>query len=392
MHKSLLSFLIGLLLISSSCNMAKYHQKHGRYDTSISKSVKKLRKNPDKQKQIVTLRESFRQAQREDLDQIEFLRKSGQPENWEKILSIYTRIRTRQNKVKSLPELYDERNSKIVVFDMINTDDEIVSTKQKTAEYLYAIAENLLKKGDRFSARQAYDELSKVKKYYANFKDTDALMEQASTLGSSNVLFRMENKTKILMPADFEKDLKRISMQDLNRRWLKYYTTSVQGMKYDFDVVVNLKFIDVTPERIRENRYTETKQIQDGWNYQLDPRGNVMKDSLGNDIKTPKFRTISCDVIETVQSKSARIAGDLEYVNLGTSQLIKADPLTSDAVFEYYSAIAIGDQNALKPETKANLGRTPIPFPNDFDLLMQAGNTLKGMVKDILYKNKELLN
>ena len=50
------------------------------------------------------------------------------------------------------------------------------------------------------------------------------------------------------------------------------------------------------------------------------------------------------------------------------------------------------DINALKAETKVKLGLKPLPFPTGYDMLLQAGQTLKGMVKNIIWQNKEILN
>ena len=152
-----------------------------------------------------------------------------------------------------------------------------------------------------------------------------------------------------------------------------------------------MKLIDVAPESVKEIQYVESKEVQDGWDYFLDNKGNVKKDSLGNDIKKPKYKTISCTVNETYQSKKAIISGSLDYINNDNNQLIKTDPITAESFFEYRSATGIGDLNALKPETKSKLGKLPVPFPSGFNMLLQAGQNLKSMVKDIIWRNKNVL-
>jgi hypothetical protein len=124
----------------------------------------------------------------------------------------------------------------------------------------------------------------------------------------------------------------------------------------------------------------------------LDEKGNVKKDSLGNDIKSPKYKTITFNLIETIQTKSARVSGKLEYFNVVRNEFLREDPVTSDAFFEHRCLMAVGDINALKPETWAKLGSSPIPFPHDLDLLDQAGNTLKAMVRDIVVRNRDIVN
>ena len=210
-------------------------------------------------------------------------------------------------------------------------------------------------------------------------------------MGTSYVLFKMQNNTGTPLPPNFETELTKISLTDLDADWIRYHTHKTTGTTYDYNIVVNMKNIMVSPEAVKEIQYTESKTVPDGWQYLLDAHGNVRKDSLGNDIKVPKTKVITCIVEETYQNKKATIAGTLDYVNNANNQLIKTDPIAADNFFEYRSAVANGDFNALKPETREKLGRKPVPFPPSFDMILQAGQTLKGMVKNIILANKEVL-
>jgi hypothetical protein len=66
---------------------------------------------------------------------------------------------------------------------------------------------------------------------------------------------------------------------------------------------------------------------------------------------------------------------------------MKSEPITSDALFENFYAVANGDLNALSPQSQKDLQTQPVPFPPSPDLIIQAGNVLKGMTKDIIVKN-----
>ena len=70
---------------------------------------------------------------------------------------------------------------------------------------------------------------------------------------------------------------------------------------------------------------------------------------------------------------------------------MKKEPITSDALFEHFYTIARGDLNALSPKTAAELKSEPMPFPPSEALIIQAGNVLKGMTKDIIVNNKGYL-
>lgn len=395
--KKLLLFLTAALFLINGCTTSEKALNRGQYDFAIHKAVKKLRKNPDKTSEILVLEKAFNKAQQEDFDRISFIQKEGSPDKWDEVHSIYVRIKNRQHLIKTLPELTVRDNKKNVVrkgkFNFVDVDNEMIQSKQKAAEYFYAHATATLKKGGRFNARDAYAEFMRVKSYYPNYQDVDVQLATAREAGTTKVMFKMKKEIPASLPPTFEAELMKISLQDLNQNWIRYYTTDIKGTEYDYTVYVNLKVIDVSPEQSKEKYYSESKQVQDGWEYQLDPKGNVMKDSLGNDIKKPKYKTITCNVVETHLSKQARVAGSLDYWDNHSSQLFKTDNIAADSFFQDGIVVVLGgDVNALTPETRKKIGRKPMPFPNPLDMLLQAGANLKGMVKNLLYENRCILN
>jgi hypothetical protein len=152
-----------------------------------------------------------------------------------------------------------------------------------------------------------------------------------------------------------------------------------------------MKVITVSPESEKQLFYEEKKKVRDGWEYELDEDGNVKKDTLGNDIKVPKYKTITCKVVEKLQSKSAVIIGSINYIDNRTNELIRTDPIKSETFWQHRSGIANGNVNALTAKTKKIIGIPPAPFPRDFDMLSDAGQILKRMTKDIIYQNKNVL-
>ncbi|HOP23667.1 MAG TPA: hypothetical protein PLO83_12095 [Gammaproteobacteria bacterium] len=91
------------------------------------------------------------------------------------------------------------------------------------------------------------------------------------------------------------------------------------------------------------------------------------------------------------QTKSAIVSGALDYYDNHTGQLIKTEPISAEALFNHLSSQAFGNIEALKPETKKQIGQAPLPFPPDGELILQAGDLLKDICKNIIYNNKELL-
>lgn len=386
--------LVVCALLSSllfSCTNSTKLLRSGDYDAAIYKATKKLKKKKQKEKEIIALEHAYQKANDRDKEKILFLKKEGKPENWDQIFSTFARMSQRQQNVKPLLPLRIPSQGRDAVFPMVNYDEEIIQAKRNATEYFYTHAISLLDRNNQADARQAYNELLKVKTFTSNYKDVDQLINKAKDIGTSYVLFKMKNATGVPLPPNFEDELTKISLSDLNGEWIRYYTSEVKGMTYDYTILVNMKNINVSPEGIKETAFTETKTIPDGFNYALDSKGNVMKDTAGNDIKIPKTKTISCNVVETYQTKKAIIAGTLDYINNSTGQLIRTDPIASENFFENRAYAAMGDLNALKPETTAKLGNRPVPFPPSFDMLLQAGGVLKGMVKNIIVNNKGVI-
>ncbi len=396
MKKTVLIF-ISVLLFLGGCMTSEKAMRNGNYDLAIQKAIKKLRKNPNKINEIVVLEGSFTRAQQADFERIAFIQKEGSPDHWDEVYSTYLRIKNRQSLVRTVLPLQIKDNSGHVtrdaVFNFTDVDNELIQAKQKAADYFYAHGQSLLQKGGRFNARDAYADFEKVKTYYPGFKDIDQQIAQAHEAGITKVLFKMKKTNPAPLPPDFERELYKISLQDLNQNWIRYATSETQGANYDYTVYVNMQIIDVSPEQSKEMYYSESKDVQDGWEYVLDSKGQVKKDSLGHDMKKPKYKTITCNVVETHLTKTARVGGSLDYWDNHSNQLYKTDHIAADSFFEDGIVVVLGgDMAALKPETKAKVGRRPLPFPNTFDMLLTAGNNLKGMVKNILYENRCILN
>lgn len=377
--------LLASALLFAGCTSSKTLLRNGRYDDAIYKSVHKLKKNPDKIKEVAVLTEAFRIANERDIERISFLKKSGQPDIWEEVFSLYSRLKYRQDAVKTLPaEVLSS-----IGFKAADYDNDVIESKRKAAEYFYARAMDLLSKNEKIAAREAYDNLLKVQSYYANYRDVDTQLQKALALGTTHVLFKMNNAAPVILPAGFEEDLLKIAVNDLDTRWVDFDPREVAGRSYDNVVLLNIRAIDVTPERIRERTWIESREVEDGWKYVYDANGNVKKDSSGNDIKETKYKTISCQLLETSMNKSAMVSGIIDFYDNTNSQLLKSEPITAQSNFDHVFVMAHGDVNALKPETRQHLGK-PLPFPNDFEMIMMSNDILKDVAKNIIHANTHL--
>lgn len=380
------SLLLFSLILAAGCVSSEKYLQKGQYDKAINKSVKKLRKDAGNDKELYVLKEAYTKANSFDMDRISFLEKEGRDENYLDIYNLYIRLDNRQDRIKTLP------TSLMNEFEIIDYDDRLIASKEQAAEVSYERGLEYLERGDRESARMAYHEFDRVRSIYSNYKDVDAKLRESRYLGTNQVLFVIENNSQSVLPERFDEELRKIGLSDLNGRWIQYSVYEDAEVEYDYFVVLNIQNIAVSPERIDREKYTDSKEIQDGTKYVLDERGNVKKDSLGNDIREPNMITVEAEVTQARQWKEGIVGGTIDYVDLRTDQLVKTEAISVTALFEHFSATYAGDERALSDESKKKLGDDPVPFPPSEVMLMDAADLLKNRTKEIMYKNRGLLS
>lgn len=375
-------------LIMSSCASPQKLVERGDYDRAIEVAVKRLAgKKNKKVKYVQALENAFAKAQQDDMDEAERLKRSGRAENWEYVLAIYEGIELRQDMVSPLLPLIDKEGIK-ANFRFIRTAALIDEALDKTVEYYYNSGKQLLASArnynNKYDARKAYNEFQQIKNYRRDYKDVNALLNEAIDLGTTHILFDVRNQSSTLIPRGIIEDLKRINVKDLEGPWQEYHVSNTAGFEIDYKVVMNITHVEVSPGFIKEREYVDSREIVDGWEYVLDERGNVMKDSLGNDIKVDRKVVVSANVIEVYQHKAATISARIDVLDENRNELLDSHNLAVDAIFENYASTFQGDKRALSKETKRRIGNRPVDFPQDAALLYEAAESLKPAMRNKL--------
>ena len=382
--------IFGLLLMLGCASPEKLLQQ-GNYDALIEKSVKNLIKNPGSEDDAVMLDKAYKLANDRDLERIKYLKAEGNPNTWDEMLGLYASLKNRQASVRRVLPL--QMGGRSIQYDYIDYDAEIVSAKRKAAEYYYAHGRKLMENKTKESYRQAYYELSKAQVYSGDsYLDLNPLLTQAQLLGKSRVLVGVVNRTIINLPPEFIDGLVAVNAHEINSEWVEFYTRKLdQNVEYDYYVDIVLQAIVVSPDLLQEKDEIQKKTIENGFDYVLDARGNVMKDSAGNDIKVKKYKEIQCTVIESHQQKDCQIKGEIEFLSANPQSLLKKQPIAAGTHFEHVSARAVGDLNALSPEKKQLVDLEPIPFPDDIRMIIDCTETLKISINEAIQYNRGLI-
>lgn len=384
------------MLVLASCSSVKTTEKainSGDYEKAISLSIENLAKNKTKEKNqpyVLMLQEAFAKATQRDLDRISFLEKEQNPSNLESIYNLYQRLNNRQERIKPLLPLRILSSGRDAKFKMVSYADRIIEAKENYADYLYENGVALLNDGKRnkINYRHAFDELRHLDKINPNYKDTRALIEEAHELGTDFVHVSVRNKTNQIIPKRLERDLLAIDTYGLNDLWTVYHANKDRKIRYDFDLELDFRNIEISPEQVREKEIIKEKRIKDGYKYLLDNNGNYVKDSLGNKIKVDKYKVIRCKLYQFTQFKSSRVSGVVKYIDNRTNQLVQKFPIQSEFVFEHIYADYDGDKRALETSLLDLLNERVVSFPSNEQMVYDTGTDLKQKLKHIITRNK----
>ena len=382
--------LLSLVLISflAACSAKKEVEKAvntGNYDQAITNALKRLRTNKDtkrKRDYVLMLQDAFYKVVERDLNTIDHLKKDNNPEALRDIYEMYLDLNARQEAIKPILPL--NVNGKNIPFKFNNYSNDILDSKEKVSDYTYEKGIDLLESDDKNTIRKAYNTLKYLQRINPNYENTRELLNEAHQRGTDYILVSINNDTEQIIPTRLEDDLLNFDTYGLNKFWSVYHANKTNDVNYDYAMYLNLKRINISPERIKEREYIREKDVKDGWEYQLDSAGNVAKDTLGNDIKVDKIIRVKCRVLEVAQIKSSQVIADVVYLDLASKQPLDSFPIDSEFIFENVFARSRGDKRALNKDDRRVLKNRRVPFPSNEQMVYDTGEDLKLQLKEII--------
>lgn len=384
-------------MLLSACSFSKYYYNTGDTDTAIGVAVNRLKSNSKLWREAIVLEKAYNEAFDKDWSRINYLKKEGNPDCWMEVYDLYSAINRRQNLVMPLLPLFIKKEYRNANIKIIDIDAEIIESKRKAADYLYNHAQKLMSQNDKLAYRKAYDEFNALKTYFTSYKDATTLQQTCYEKGQNHISITYKNNSNLILPKDFEKAILEINPEQYNSTWQKFSINLSPEQKADYVITINLRDVNISPEQLKEREYIEEKTIEDGWYYALDSKGNVKKDSLGNDIKIKKYSNIRCVIKESVQNKQGSITGSIDFFRNNKNatnnlSLIHSIPYNENLIFSNIYAAFQGDERAMTPESRRKIGGKPLPFPSNLQMVMDANNLLKARLSDAIRGQINLLN
>jgi len=376
--------IIVLLSICFSCSPVKKINENvisGEYDKAISKTIDQLKRTKNKKKKDqykLILKDVFSKSVIKSQNKISSLKKDKNPEFYYEIYLEYQKLIDRQNKLMNI-------SSNNLKFNFKNYDNDHIEFRYKTSNYYMELSKSLISKDDRLDYRNAYEYLIIIESINPNYLETRTLINLCLLRGKDHILLNVLNESNSVIYKELQKDILNINGYDLNSKWKSFHTAKDNYLgKTDFYIDLAFKAFIISPERILEKENTKKKNIKDGYTYQLDNNGNVMSDSLGNDIKIDKIVEISGKTKEYSQSKSAKVIAEVRYYD-NKNNLIEKFPLESEFWFRNIFLEFTGDKRVLSKKDKRLLKGRFLPFPPDDILLFNNSENIKQKLKSIIY-------
>ncbi|TXD68061.1 hypothetical protein [Aequorivita lipolytica] len=385
--------LLFAALLSISCNSVKRTQKfvaQGDYNQAIELAVKKLQKDKGAKEydaHIRVLEEAFLKAKDKDTRHLSFLKKENNLANAKEIYYTYLDLQSRQNLIRPLLPLYSLSMGRKANFVFSDYSDDLLNTKEDYVKSLYQEAIVYMQRNTKQDYRSAFNVLCELDEVKPNYKDVHQLKEDTRFRGTEFVFVAINNQTGQFIPFRLEKDLLDFNTYGLNDFWTEYHSQRENGINYDLGIDLNFQTIQISLERIADRQYTKKQRVKDGYDYRRDRAGNIVRDSLGNPIKVEKFIDVSATVYITTQEKAVLVGGTVIYKDLNKRRNLNSFPLSSEFVFENAYASFRGDERALTGDDRRILNNRFIPFPNNEQMVFDAGQNIKERFKEILRDN-----
>ena len=388
--KRIVPFIFVLFILLSGCGSSKKQLEKGNYDAAIQKAVKQLRKDKTDAKQKDILEQAYKVANEQDNERVRMLKMEAKANNWDQIYLVYKALNDRQSLVRTVTPLNLKGRS--VDFPYVDYMPEMINAKQKAADFYYAHGNELMKSGIKESYRQAFAEFVRAKEYVGDYEGIDSKIQETKIQGMSRVFISIQNSSILKFPKEFEDDLLALDLPRLNSEWVEYHTQNLNdNTQYDYFVNVNVRNVAVSPDQSQHLDSVLKRDIEDGYSYVLDKKGNVMRDSLGNDIKQKKYKTVQCALVETIQTKACRIDGDVEVIQVNPNKVVKKDPIGAQSNFENISSRALGDLQALNAKQLERTKTSIVPFPTDIEMIMRCSESLKLAIRGMIQNDRRFI-
>lgn len=320
----------------------------GSLDEDIVKYSEKLRQYPRNERIVGELRPLLQMADQRDQARIESLRSSGQPDIWYDLYLATASLAERQKRINSLPEPARSR----LAYPHEDLEQEMEMARHKAAAYLHAHAEKLLQVNEPALSREAFRDLELLAAIDTGQFDISPMIYRSILQGAGKITYELSNETRKPLTREIISALDDLVAVAKAYRHRYEKSGNIPDAPFDFILKLRLTDIRIGTEQTKKYSYREVRDL-------LDEQG-MKRDS------------ITCDVKEVRQMKSAWVEGSVEFIDVRDGRTVVRTPVKATSFFSHRYASLKGDPEACSEETRALLKENKAAYPSGEAILMDA--------------------
>jgi hypothetical protein len=356
MKKNTLIFYI-LIFIISSCSTGKKALEKGDYFSAITKSVERLKSDPDNKKAIKVLEDGYPLAIEWSQEEIDLALSSNSAFKWEGAINQMEQVNRMSDLIRSTPAA---RN---IVSNPKSYTSELNMAYEKAAEMRYNAGLNELEKNTRETARKAFDNFYRANQFVSGYKNVAGKMNEAKEIATLKVIVEaaVVNTQRYKLSSQFFYDQ---VFKYLNNNYLKngfvHFFSPDQAEKFKInrpDFIVQMEFFDFSVGNLTRtvNEENLVKKV---------PVERKDSTRIKEVVYTAKLKTYTDEVVS---------GGRLNFrvIDFHTNDLMRNNLIPGSFTWVNQYAIFAGDKEALSKQQHQLTQKQAMPLPPEQDLFIE---------------------
>ncbi len=340
-------FSILFLLFTACGGSSTKRLARGSYDSAITKSVRKLQKDPGDLAELEVLRKAYDENQIQANETIARLKAQNNGEALMSVVAEYKRLDRISNQINSLPSTISSQ------FALKNYTADIQNFTAQASDMMFDEAEALFNSPVKEDQRLACEKFRRIKQVNPQFPEINRWIEEAEEQAITKILIEIDDKTQYKFRDTLVTFIEKKKMSELNSGEWQRYSLYKSG-NFDGRVKVNIQKIGVEKNTSNSNTHNYEKEIQIP-EYVLDANGNVKKDAEGNDMKTYKTKKVKAVVVQEDINYDAVIRGSISYYDYYRNADIESEEIDQKKTITRTNYQVSGDQEALDASLKSKI-------------------------------------
>ena len=342
--------LLAIFFLTSCGGSSTKRLARGSYDSAITKSVRKLQKDPSDLGELDVLRKAYNENLLQANGTIERLLSQNNGEALMSVVQEYKRLDRISNQINSLPSGISSQ------FDLKNYTEDIQNYTARASEVTFAEAEQLFNSPIKEDQRLACEKFRAIRNINPQFPEINRWIEEAEERAITKILVDIDDKSNYKFRDTLTTYIQKKKMSELNSGEWQRYSLHNSG-EFDGRVKVTIHKIGVEKNTTNTQTHNYEKEIQVP-EYVLDANGNVKKDADGNDMKTMKSKKVKATVVQEDINYDAVMRGTITYFDYYKNADLDSEEIDQKKTITRTNYQVSGDQDALDADLKMKIEKS----------------------------------